>query len=84
MTGLGDSIRVNMVWLAIVALLFAIIGAYYYIRVVKVMYFEKPHEKSPVMYGRDTAIAFSFNGLLVLALGLFPGILFNVCRMIFV
>lgn len=76
-------IRVNMVWLAVLALVFAIIGSYYYIMVVKVMYFEKPKELAPVSCAMDVKIFMSVNALAVLFLGLFPGLLFNVCRSVF-
>lgn len=76
-------IEVHMIWLAVIALLFAIVGAYYYIKVVKVMYFEKPHDETPIPCSLDVKIVISLNGLLVLALGLFPGLLFNICRLVF-
>lgn len=76
-------IDANLVWLAAIALVFAIIGAYYYIRVVKVMYFENPVEDKPIVYSRDMRIVFSLNGLLILVLGMFPGFLFSLCQACF-
>lgn len=76
-------IEVHMIWLATLALLFAIIGAYYYLKVIKVMYFEKPREKTAVQYPNTVKVIMSLNGLLVLVFGLFPGILFNLCHGIF-
>lgn len=76
-------IGVNMVWLAALALLFAIVGAYYYIRVVKVMYFESPIDVQPIVATRDMQLALSFNGLLLLGLGIAPGFLFSLCQRIF-
>lgn len=76
-------IRVHEVWLAAVALLFAIIGAYYYIRIVKVMYFENPRDDQPLIYSRDMQLALSVNGLILLALGLAPGFLFTLCQSAF-
>ncbi len=76
-------IGVHLVWLAAVALLFAVIGAYYYIRVVKVMYFETPLDESPIKYPRDTHIAITINGLLLLVLGIVPGYLFTLCQAAF-
>lgn len=73
-------IGVHMVWLAAVALLFAIIGAYYYIRVVKVMYFEAPTTTTPIPTTRDTQVLLTVNGCVLLLLGLFPGILFTLCQ----
>lgn len=76
-------ISVHNVWLATLALVFAIIGAYYYINVVKVMYFEEPEEVQPVKVKWDVGLAITINGLLVLGLGLFPSGLINACRMAF-
>jgi NADH-quinone oxidoreductase subunit N len=76
-------IGVHLVWLASLALLFAIIGAYYYIRVVKVMYFESPVDATPISYGRDTQILLTFNGCVLLILGIIPGYLFTLCQGVF-
>ena len=76
-------IRVHMVWLAVLALVFAIIGAYYYLTVVKVMYFEEPDNRAPIMNGLDMRIAISVNGLIILFLGLFPSTLIEMCRTAF-
>jgi len=72
-------ISIDMVWLALVAVAFSVIGAFYYIRVVKIMYFDKPEDEAPFVAGTDTKIIFSINGLTVLALGLFPTALMSVC-----
>jgi NADH-quinone oxidoreductase subunit N len=72
-------IDINMVWLAIVAVAFSIIGAFYYIRIVKLMYFDKPSSDEPLHTHTDMQIALSLNGLLVLGLGLFPGSLLALC-----
>ncbi|MCB1827238.1 MAG: NADH-quinone oxidoreductase subunit NuoN [Coxiellaceae bacterium] len=77
-------IKVHLVWLAVVAILFAIIGAYYYIRVVKLMYFEDAAEDAkPVRYPLDMNIAISLNGIAVLLLGIFPGALFALSHLTF-
>ncbi|MEQ8496308.1 MAG: NADH-quinone oxidoreductase subunit NuoN, partial [Gammaproteobacteria bacterium] len=67
-------------WLAAVAVVFSIIGAFYYLRVVKLMYFDEPDAASvPVDAGEDARFVFSVNGIAVLALGLLPGMLMSVC-----
>jgi len=76
-------ILVHKVWLATLALLFAIIGAYYYISVVKVMYFEEPKELAPIVAAPDMRLAISINGLILLALGMFPSELIQMCRTAF-
>jgi NADH-quinone oxidoreductase subunit N len=71
-------VQVDLVWLAVVAVIFAIIGAFYYLRVVKIMYFDKPADETPVPCGMDMNVALSINGLLVLLLGIFPGLLMSL------
>jgi NADH-quinone oxidoreductase subunit N len=72
-------IHVDMVWLALVAVFFSIIGAFYYIRLIKLMYFDKPETEQPLAVSTDMQMAISLNGLLVLGLGLFPGGLLALC-----
>ncbi len=72
-------VRADMVWLAIVAVIFSVIGAFYYLRVVKVMYFDKPEDTAPIESAFDMRIVLSANGLAVLALGVFPGALSMLC-----
>lgn len=76
-------IQVHLVWLTVVALLFAVIGSYYYIRVVKVMYFERGEKTDAIVYPLDMKIAISLNGIVVLLLGLFPGWLFAMSHISF-
>jgi NADH-quinone oxidoreductase subunit N len=72
-------INVDMLWLALVAVFFSIIGAFYYIRVIKLMYFDEPESDAALVVNKDLQIALSVNGLAVLGLGLFPGGLLALC-----
>ena len=72
-------ISVDLVWLALVAVFFSIIGAFYYLRVVKVMYFDAPEDKQPLAAATDLQVTLSINALAVLALGIFPGGLMALC-----
>jgi NADH-quinone oxidoreductase subunit N len=72
-------IGIDMVWLAVVAVSFSIIGAFYYLRVVKVMYFDAPVDESPLTAPADAVWVLSLNGLTMLALGFFPAALLSVC-----
>ena len=72
-------VRADMVWLAVVAVIFSVIGAYYYLRIVKLMYFDKPEDTAPIAPAFDMRIALSANGLAVFALGIFPGALSVLC-----
>jgi len=77
---LGDGS--GMLWLAIVAVLFSLVGAYYYLRVVKVMYFDAPTEPlagQAIVATQDMRIALSINGGMVLLLGIFPQYLMDLC-----
>lgn len=66
-------IDAHQLWLATLAIIFAIIGSYYYLNVVKVMYFEEPDPTLPVLHvARDAYLAVSINAILLLILGLFP------------
>lgn len=74
-------VGVGMTWVAVVAVAFSVIGAFYYLRIVKLMYFDKPVDTSPLRSSFDTRVVLSTNGLAVLALGLFPGSLMTVCTL---
>jgi NADH-quinone oxidoreductase subunit N len=68
----------GMVWLAGLAVFFSVIGAFYYIRIVKLMYFDEPQDTSPLMPDRAMRFMLSVNGLAVLVLGLLPGALLSL------
>jgi NADH-quinone oxidoreductase subunit N len=76
---LNAVVQSGHIWLAVVAVLFSLIGAFYYLRIVKLMYFDAPESNSPISLGQDTALLISMNGLGVLLLGLLPGALMSVC-----
>jgi NADH-quinone oxidoreductase subunit N len=66
-------------WLAILAVLFSVIGAYYYLRVVKLMYFDEPRDTAALQASGALRTVLSVNGLAVLALGMYPGLLLALC-----
>ena len=65
--------------LAIFAVIMSLIGAFYYLRVVKVMYFDEPVTATTVSADTDVRVVLSINGLLVLLLGIMPGALMALC-----
>jgi NADH-quinone oxidoreductase subunit N len=71
-----------MTWLAALAVLLSVVGAYYYLRIVKLMYFDEPAGNEPFSAGRAFRLVLSANGLAVLALGLFPGLLLGLCAQV--
>lgn len=72
-------VDVHMVWVAVVGLVFTVIGAYYYLRIVKLMYFDKPQKTEPVVINKANTIILSLNCLSLLYLGIFPGALVVSC-----
>jgi len=72
-------IEVGMIWLAILAVLFAVIGAYYYIRLVKVMYFDDAEDNTPITASLDMRVLIGVNGLVLLLAMPWVGIIIDVC-----
>lgn len=72
-------VNVDLVWLAVLAVAFSVVGAFYYIRVVKLIYFDAAEDTAEIRPAADMSLAMSANGLAVLALGLFPGALMALC-----
>lgn len=75
-------VDVELTWLACVAVFFSVIGAFYYLRVIKTMYFDKPDTIDPIYIPLDARIAISVNGLAAIVFGLFPAPLFLLCQKI--
>ncbi len=67
------------VWLAVVAVLFSLVGAFYYLRIVKLMYFDEPESDTPISPQGDVELLISANGLAVLGFGIFPQTLMTLC-----
>lgn len=65
--------------LAVAAVVFSLIGAYYYLRLVKVMYFDEPTETAPIVASGEVQALLSLNGAAVLIFGLLPGGLMAEC-----
>jgi NADH-quinone oxidoreductase subunit N len=65
--------------LAIFAVIMSLVGAFYYLRVIKVMYFDEPVTATTVSADLDVRVVLSINGLLVLVLGIVPGALMALC-----
>jgi NADH-quinone oxidoreductase subunit N len=65
--------------LAVFAVMMSLVGAFYYLRLVKVMYFDEPIQTAPIEAGKDVRAVLSLNGALVLVLGIVPGGLMALC-----
>ncbi|MDB6164353.1 MAG: nuoN [Xanthomonadaceae bacterium] len=80
---LRAALQGDMLWLAIVGIVFAVIGAFYYLRVVKVMYFDEPVGELIPRSNRPLQIAFGVNALALLVLGIFWNPLMTWCLQAF-
>ncbi len=76
-------ISIGLWWLALIAVFFSVIGAFYYLRVVKIIYFDKPEVIEPLAVGSGARVALSVTGLAILLLGLFPAVLLTYCQAAF-
>ncbi|MDC8773193.1 NADH-quinone oxidoreductase subunit NuoN [Roseateles albus] len=65
--------------LAVVAVAVSLIGAYYYLRVIKVMFFDEPTDSAPLTAPSDVRMVMSLNGAAVLVFGILPGGLMALC-----
>lgn len=72
-------VDVHMTWVAVLGLIFAVVGAFYYLRIIKVMYFEDTVEQAPLVLPRALQWVFSMNCLSLLYWGIFPGALIAAC-----
>ncbi len=69
----------SLIALAVFAVIMALVGAFYYIRVVKVMYFDEAAHAAPISAPLDMRAVLSLNGALLLILGIVPGALMTLC-----
>jgi NADH-quinone oxidoreductase subunit N len=76
---LDATVNAGLTWLAVLAVVTSLIGAFYYLRVVKLMYFDAPQDASPIVAGGLNRSLLAFNGLAVLVLGIVPGPLMSAC-----
>jgi NADH-quinone oxidoreductase subunit N len=71
---------VTYTWLAVVAVLFSVVGAFFYLRIVKLMYFDDPTETTSIGGSVLMRAVLSVNALLVFGLGVIPGQLLQLCQ----
>ncbi len=67
------------IWLAVIAVLLSLVAAFYYLRMVKVMYFEEPSDTRPIVSTGEVRTLLSLNGAAVLVFGILPGGLMAMC-----
>jgi NADH-quinone oxidoreductase subunit N len=76
-------LHLGMTWLAVLAVVVSVVAAYYYLRVIKFMYFDDASDSVGVSGGGTVRALLTLNGLAVLALGVFPGALMQICQYAF-
>ncbi|MFA9217965.1 MAG: NADH-quinone oxidoreductase subunit NuoN [Sphingomonadaceae bacterium] len=77
---LNSVLRTGQIWLTVVAVLFSLIGAFYYLRVIKFMWFDEPTDQQPIVVSNDMALVLSLNGFALLIMGMLPGPLLAACK----
>ncbi len=73
----------GLMWLAVAAMAFSVVGAFVYLRIAKVIFFDQPEVDTPLTAGIDMKIALSINGLAMLVLGIFPSVILGYCIQVF-
>ena len=73
------AIEAELYTLAVIGVLSSVVGAFYYLRIVKLMYFEDAADQAVLQASTDTRVVLSLNGLAVLGLGILPGWLWTIC-----
>jgi NADH-quinone oxidoreductase subunit N len=77
---LGDGATAGAIWLAVIAVVFSLVGAFYYIRVIRTMWFDEPEDASAIESTGDMRAALSVNGAAMLVLGVLPQGLLALCN----
>lgn len=73
------AVKAGYTAIVVLAVMFSLIGAFYYLRVVKLMYFDTPADTEPISASLDFRVLLSVNGLAVAAYGLFPDTVMKLC-----
>jgi NADH-quinone oxidoreductase subunit N len=73
------AVNAGYIVVAVIAVMFSLVGAFYYLRVVKLMYFDAPTDAAPISASLDMRILLSANGVAVALFGLFPQAIMSLC-----
>jgi NADH-quinone oxidoreductase subunit N len=76
---LQAALQAGFVWVVVFAVLMAVVGAFYYLRVIKLMYFDEPTDHHPITAPRDMRAVLSVNAFALLVIGLMPQSLMSLC-----
>jgi NADH-quinone oxidoreductase subunit N len=78
------AVQADLLWLAIAGVVMAVIGAFYYLRVIKVMFFDEPERDLAVVHGDATLrFVFATNAIALLVLGVFANLIMAWTRAAF-
>ncbi|MEX3930885.1 NADH-quinone oxidoreductase subunit NuoN [Paraburkholderia phymatum] len=76
---LEATMNAGLTWLAVLAVITSLFGAFYYLRIVKLMYFDDPVDTTPLAGDACKRTLLALNGVAVLVLGIVPGPLMSIC-----
>jgi NADH-quinone oxidoreductase subunit N len=76
---LQAALEAGYLWLVVFAVLMAVIGAFYYLRIIKLMYFDEPLDHSPIVAPLDMRVVLGVNALALLVIGMMPQSLMELC-----
>ncbi|MFK8075350.1 MAG: NADH-quinone oxidoreductase subunit NuoN [Granulosicoccus sp.] len=76
---LQAAVNAGFTWLAILAVIMSVIGAFYYLRIIKLMFFDDPIDTTDVRPAGDVSAGLAVNGFAVIALGIAPGFIMGAC-----
>lgn len=79
LTVLEAAVGAGFTWLAILGVIMSVIGAFYYLRIIKIMFFDDPTDEIAVRPAGDVTAGLAVNGLAVIGLGLAPGLIMGAC-----
>ncbi len=79
LTVLQSVLKAGHLWLTVFAVMASLVGAFYYLRVVKTMWFDEPTDTAPIRVAGDKNVVLALNGLMVVVLGVVPGPLLDAC-----
>jgi NADH-quinone oxidoreductase subunit N len=73
------AVNAGYIAVAVIAVMFSLVGAFYYLRVVKLMYFDAPTDAAPIVAPLDMRVLLSANGIAVALFGIFPQAIMSLC-----
>jgi len=77
-------VQIDMTWLAVYAVVMSVIGAFYYLRAVKLAYFDKPEDEQRIAAGREVRVILGISGIVVAVMGLYPSWLVAMSNAVFI